>query len=188
MLSKIILRNPSVSLVTLVMTLGISAPAMALSFNWSFEAGLGSIPDTDIGQTITGTISGLVEGDNDGTGLTITVDSTPSGDLLGSGWTLDTAGSSDPAFVVTGGMVTFANAFYTRNSGTNVLLFGLNGTFDPALSDGVTVWTDIDGDTVFEGMIQDVPEGSMSSGLASLGLLGFGFQLKRKRHSAQNVS
>ena len=49
-----------------------------LIFDWEFT------PDS--GGTVAGTISGLVEGSNDGTGVTITVDSTPTGELEGLVW------------------------------------------------------------------------------------------------------
>lgn len=90
-------------------TLALATPAHALTFNWSFVTDGGSTGGA--GQTISGTISGLVEGDNDGTGLTITVDSTPTGELVGGGWNFGGSGGG-PAFTVTGGAVTFAGAVY----------------------------------------------------------------------------
>lgn len=103
--------------VAAVLALGLSglahkaAEAATLAFEWSFEIGAGST--TGIGGTVSGTIIGLQEGDNDGTGLTVTVDTSPVAALLGGGWTF--MGSvSAPAFTVTGGAVVDADAYFKR--------------------------------------------------------------------------
>lgn len=60
MTNKTALLTP-LSLVTAATLAAILTPAsaMALTFNWSFVAGTGS--SGQVGQTISGTISGLVE-------------------------------------------------------------------------------------------------------------------------------
>jgi len=102
----------------------LSQPAQALSFGFSF-ANLGGTPPTGANQLITGTIDGLVEGNNTGAGVTATVLSTPNNQLVGSYSFSSTNGGSPNAFVVTNGNITFVDALFT---GTNVgLLFGSAG-------------------------------------------------------------
>jgi len=96
--------------------------AYALDFKWSFV-------DRVSGEKITGTISGLVEGNNSGSGLTITVQSIPTGKLYLSNWIFDGISNnlvvpvnSTSAFVVTRGQVTGANAKYYDNAGDQLIL------------------------------------------------------------------
>jgi hypothetical protein len=116
--------------------LALATPAHALTFNWSFVTEAGSTGGE--GQTISGTISGLVEGNNPGAGLTVTVDSTPTGELVGGGWNFGGNGGG-LAFTVTGGAVTFARAIYLSSTvvGSNSvrLFFGEFGGFIPQLVD-----------------------------------------------------
>jgi hypothetical protein len=105
-----------------------AAPGSALTFNWSFDATGGT--STGI---VTGTISGLVEGSNDGTGLTVTVLSSPSGNVLGGGWDFIGSSLGGDAFTVTGGAVTFADAAFYRDSGDDVVFFGDYGGYFPEL-------------------------------------------------------
>jgi hypothetical protein len=148
--------------------------ANALSFTWSFIAGTGS--SGQAGQTISGKISGLVEGSNDGSGLTVTVDSTPTGDLLGGGWTFqDTGlGALPPlAFTVSGGSITFADAFFYRAGGNEALFFGGFGGYNPQLVDFVDSdpnW--ISEDPNLANSFALIPEPSSVVALLGLGMLG----------------
>jgi PEP-CTERM motif len=108
----------SMALLALILVV-CATPCYALTFNWSFNATGG----TSTGL-VTGTISGLEEGNNSGTGLTIEVLSSPSGNVLGGGWTFSSATTPGVAFVVTGGVVTFASAVYRRDSNYDSLFFG----------------------------------------------------------------
>ena len=77
-----------------------AAPAHAISFNFQFR-------DIQAGGTnglVKGTLSGLKEGSNPGTGITATVTSSPSGKGVGS-YDFATAGSN--AFTVTNGNIGF---------------------------------------------------------------------------------
>ena len=89
-----------------------ATPAHASSFNFSFQ-------DTKAGGTnglVTGTLSGLVEGNNAGPGITATVISSPGGKGLGSGYSFLNRGSSDNAFVVTTGIIAYADARFSNGS------------------------------------------------------------------------
>jgi hypothetical protein len=66
----------SLALAGTALALSTTTTANALTFNWSFITN--SFSTGGAGQTISGKISGLVEGNNPGPGLTITVDSTPT--------------------------------------------------------------------------------------------------------------
>ncbi|MEG3438086.1 PEP-CTERM sorting domain-containing protein [Pannus brasiliensis CCIBt3594] len=116
-----------------VLALSNAIPANALTFNWSFEIAPGSTGN--IGETVSGTISGLVEGNNPGTGLTVTVDSTPTNELIGGGWSFLSSSIGGPAFTVTGGVITFADAAFTRNNDNERVLFGGFGGYFPTLND-----------------------------------------------------
>jgi hypothetical protein len=115
-------------------------PAHALKFNWSFdvtESNDGSGPALGTGS-VTGTIDGLVEGDNDGSAVTIQVISSPGGNLLGGGWNLQSFGPgvvAQKGFNVSGGVVTLASAGFERNGYNEQLFFGdsLAGNFFPEL-------------------------------------------------------
>ena len=85
-------------------TLGSSAGA--ISYNWSFVATGG----TSFGE-VTGTISGLQVGSNDGSGLSVEVLSSPSGNVLGGSWVFSDAKLGGAAFTIAADKsVTFADA------------------------------------------------------------------------------
>ena len=89
-----------------------ATPAHAISFNFSFR-------DTKVGGTnglVTGTLSGLVEGNNAGPGITATVISSPGGKGLGSGYSFLNRGDSANAFVVTTGIIAYADARFSNGS------------------------------------------------------------------------
>jgi hypothetical protein len=162
--------------------LALSNPtaANALSFNWSFVTD--PFATGGAGQTISGTISGLVEGSNPGTGLTVTVDSTPTGKLLGGGWNfIDTTGGD--AFTVTAGAVTFADANFERGGLEEQLFFGGFGGYNPELLDtntGNPDWFARNPNTFTPVGAAATPEPSGLVALLGLGMLGLaGRKLKR---------
>ncbi|MBO1053923.1 MAG: hypothetical protein HEQ25_18555 [Dolichospermum sp. DET73] len=98
-----------------------AAPAHAISFNFQFQ-------DTRTGGTnglVKGTLSGLVEGNNSGTGITATVISSPGGKGVGSGYNFSSTGNGN-AFNVTSGNITFADASFI-NSADTFLFLGTSG-------------------------------------------------------------
>ena len=113
-----------------------AASANALTYQWSFYSEFGSSEGF-----VTGTISGLSVGDNSGTGLAITVLSTPSGLVLGDGWTLNETDTPDVAVEIDEDfMVTFALLFFERDGGTQRLSLNTNPDFispNLLLADGV---------------------------------------------------
>ena len=86
-----------------------AAPAHAISFNFQFQDISGATNGGGTNGLVKGTLSGLVEGDNRGTGITATVTSSPSGKGVGS-YDFATAGSN--AFTVTNGNITFADVSF----------------------------------------------------------------------------
>ncbi len=76
----------------------LSQPAQAISVGFSFAT-----------NPVTGTIDGLVEGNNTGAGVTATVLSTPTGQYLGGYKFQNIGGGSPNAFIVTNGNITFAD-------------------------------------------------------------------------------
>ncbi|MBD2442640.1 hypothetical protein H6G25_05365 [Dolichospermum sp. FACHB-1091] len=126
-----------------------ATPAHAISFNFSFQ-------DTDGGTNgfVTGTLIGLEEGDNPGSGITATVTSSPGGEGVGSGYSFSSTNGSGLAFTVINGNITFANAGFinpinppfayalllgtTGNKGSNNLLTDL-ATFAYADSANSTI-------------------------------------------------
>ena len=128
------------SLLTLAAT-----PSEALTFSWSFV----TTPDSDNpGETVSGLIWGLHEGSNDGSGVSVSVTSTPTGELKGLDWDFYStlglpAGSS--AFTVSGGVLTYANAAFLINGqlGGPELILSLNDTVgysSPQLDDQDNTW------------------------------------------------
>ncbi len=175
-------------------------PAHALLFDWSFTS---AAPFDNPGEIISGTIDGLVEGDNVEPGLTnltIEVVSTPTGDLLGGGWFFISVEGGSVGFTVTGGQITFASAHYGIFNvadlffGTDPL--GPGQTNFPQLVAGLAGppnWGNIDGSNVFTPVVDQVPPTDDTEpatdvtepatlALFGAGLVGLGF-IRRRRVS-----
>ena len=158
----------------------------ALTYNWSYTATGG----TSTGP-VTGTISGLVEGSNSGAGLTVNVLSTPSGNVLGGGWTFTSTNLGGDAFTVTAGAVTFADARFDRDGGNDRLFFGSGS---PAFLPNLLSFNEADngnlptehnttfGVTIFTPVPDQVPLPAalplFATGLGALGLIAY---RRRKR-------
>ena len=92
----------------------LSQPAQAISVGFSFANLRGNAP-RGANQLVTGTIDGLVEGNNPGAGVTATVLSTPTGAYVGRSYSFSSnviSESNTDAFIVTNGNITFVNALF----------------------------------------------------------------------------
>lgn len=109
----------SAAIVSVAMALCPSS-ASALAFDWSWTATGGSGGPTP--QTITGTIFGLVDGVNTGSGVTAIVTNPGVGlsSMLGQVFNFSSRPdlSIADAFTVSGGAVTMANAGFSGAAGT----------------------------------------------------------------------
>ena len=145
--------------------------ANALTFNWQFTIDYGT---DNIGGLVSGTISGLHEGINSGTGLNISVTSTPTGDLLVSDWGLYSAPyPPGDAFTVNSGVVTYANALYSRLG--SLLYFGGSGGYQPELQGAGHLWSANSGATLFTPVSATPLPASLplfATILCGLGLIG----------------
>jgi len=161
-MNKILLASSLVAIATIN-----AAPVHALSNTWSFTTD--SFSTGGAGQIISGTVDGLVEGNNSGSGITATVTNSPGSQLLGT-YSFQLTSVVGPAFTVSGGTVTFADALFS--GGTNeILSFGYGG-FNSALGnadDGNPNFVNEFGQTSF-APITPVPfEFSPALGLGVLG-------------------
>ncbi|MEA5618603.1 hypothetical protein VB711_12260 [Cronbergia sp. UHCC 0137] len=156
-------------------------PANALSFTFSFQNVNGDAPT---GGFVTGTLDGLVEGDNSGTGITATVLSSPGGGL--GAYSFNGTANSANAFVVNGGNITFADAEFIQ--GNNVLNLGTPGNsgFGSILVDFPSYsfdYADFSNATTTFTPATPVPfEFNPTLGLATLGIW-FGVSKLRKKYS-----
>lgn len=132
----------NVTLAAIFVTL--ATHANALTYQWSFEAD--NVFSSSTG-TVTGTISGLQIGSNDGSSVIVEVLSTPSGNLLGGGWVFDgTSGGTGDAFTIaTDGSVTFSNAVFERASDNAELYFGSGGMVGARFAPELASFTVLDG-------------------------------------------
>ena len=97
-----------------------ATPAHAISFNFQFQ-------DTaDTNRFVTGTLSGLVEGNNPGERITATVTSSPGGKGVRSGYSFHSTSGypGTPAFTVTDGKMTFADALFFNSASNTYLSLG----------------------------------------------------------------
>ena len=115
----------------------LSQPAQAISVKFSFANLSGQAP-TGADQLVTGTIDGLVEGNNSGVGVTATVLSTPTGEYLGDYSFGGIKGVGPNAFIVTGGNITFADALFLRNI-KEVLLEFVTAGVSPDRPNGLSI-------------------------------------------------
>ena len=93
----------------------VAAPAHAISFNFQFQHINGGT-----NGFVKGTLSGLVEGNNPGLGITATVTSSPGGQGVASGYNFSSYNGN--AFTVTSGNITFANASFVNSANTSLYL------------------------------------------------------------------
>ena len=107
----------TIRLLALAACTALSSPSFAATFsnNWSFV-------DQATGQTVSGVISGLVDGDDLGTeGLTVTVTQSPYAVFLGTyEWAFSAeAGypSNLDSYSAANGVITFANFIYANEMG-----------------------------------------------------------------------
>jgi PEP-CTERM motif len=160
--------------------------AQALTYEWSFD-------DTATGQVVDGTISGLVEGQNALSAVTVTLLGSADASAPGTGWAPDTVlgyNNSSTGFTVTDGLVTFASGLYTLavDGGTDYLFFGSSpgvGTYYPQLVTQNINQTD----TGVPEQFSAIPEpSSWALMIAGFGLAGAGLRLARRRAGALAVA
>ena len=164
-----------------------ATPAQAINFNFQFQ-------DTSGGTNglVTGTLSGLVEGNNTGQGITATVISSPGGGL-GSGYNFYSTGEGGGnAFTVTSGNITFADAGFINSSNTYLSLgtpgngsFGfINELLDSDGSGGSFHYLDYSNTTQFTAATPVPFESSPIALPASLAVC-FGAAKLRRNHLAK---
>jgi hypothetical protein len=158
------------------LALASAGSAHALTFFWSFA-------DDATGDVVDGIISGLQEGANALSAVTIQVLGADDPEALGFGWAPDTVyGYNNPStgFTVTDGQVTFAHGVFdkTVTPGIDILAFGSNPgitTYRPQLAGPYVYETDLGVPERF----QAIPEPAAWA-LMILGFGGVGAVLRRK--------
>ncbi|MGB3419058.1 MAG: hypothetical protein WBA52_01245 [Dolichospermum sp.] len=106
-----------------------ATPAHAISFNFSFQDRWAR----GTNGFVTGTLSGLVEGNNPGPGITATVTSSPGGQGVGSGYSFLNRGSNANAFVVSMGSIIYADLRFSNGSDTLNIATIDSSSYYPAL-------------------------------------------------------
>ena len=166
-----------------------AAPAHALDFTFSFQdtdGGDGTVTGTQ--GYITGTLSGLVEGSNSGTGITATVTSSPGGNGVGSGYSY--LGGGTKAFVVSGGNIIFADVYFGDSSSDPNYLYlgtlGNSGYNSELVNDSISYsYGDSSSSTT---KFTPVPfELNSTVGLATLGIC-FGAAKLRRKYLAKKLA
>ncbi|MBF2056704.1 MAG: hypothetical protein IGQ45_05635 [Cyanobacterium sp. T60_A2020_053] len=159
-----------------------SAEGAGLSFNWSFVIGNGSTGQ--VGETVSGTISGLQNGSNDGNGLAIVVTDTPTDEFEGlSDWSFLRTGGGEDAFIVTDGEVTLANALFL-SSGPSLFFGGfVDFTFIPQLVDldSDPNWFNVDGGKTQFTPLNSVTTPEPSMMVATVIVMGATLIFKKKK-------
>jgi hypothetical protein len=164
------------------LALASAGSAQALTFFWSFA-------DDATGHIVDGTISGLQEGVNALSSVTIDVLQADDPQALGGGWAPDTVyGYNNGAteFVVTDGQITFAHGVFdkTVDQGLDILAFGSNPgitTYRPQLAGPSVYETDMSVPEHF----QAIPEPSAwALMIAGFGLAGASLRRARRRSAA----
>lgn len=164
------------SIATVVLILIPLSSQASLLFDWEWTAD----SNMNTGETISGTISGLVEGNNSGVGVVIEVVDTPTGLFEGiNDWTLVATFSAcgGVAFIVSASAVTCGDARYSSVIGaTNRLFFGGSGGAFPELSTSnfSQSWFDRDQPQItytLRGTTMPVPAPA-SVALLAIGLVG----------------
>jgi hypothetical protein len=158
------------------LALASASSAHALTFFWSFS-------DDATGDVVEGVISGLEEGANALSAVTIQVLGADDPEALGFGWAPDTIyGYNNPStgFTVTDGQVTFAHGVFdkTVTAGADILAFGSNPgitTYYPQLAGPYVYETDLGAPEQFLA----VPEPAAWA-LMILGFCAVGAALRRK--------
>ncbi|HZZ32831.1 MAG TPA: PEPxxWA-CTERM sorting domain-containing protein [Phenylobacterium sp.] len=161
------------------LALASAGSAQALTFFWSFA-------DDVSGHIVDGTISGLEEGVNALSAVTIDVLQADDPLALGGGWAPDTVyGYNNPStgFTVTDGQITFAHGVFDKSvdQGLDFLFFGSNPgitTYYPQLAGHSVNETDMGVPEHF----QAIPEPSTWALLiAGFGLAGASLRMARRR-------
>ena len=158
-----------------------ATPAHAISFNFQFQDTNGN------NGLVTGTLSGLVQGNNPGPGITATVISSPGGKGLGSGYNFVTANTVGNAFTVTSGEITFADVLFV-NSARNSLFLGTSAAvFSSQLAGPGFVYTDFTDTTTQFTAATSTPVPFESSPIALPASLAvcFGAAKLRRNHLAK---
>lgn len=164
----------------------LSQPAQAISFGFSF-ANLGGDAPTGTNQLVTGTIDGLVEGNNSGAGVTVTVLSTPTGELLGNYDFSEISSGGPNAFIVTNGNITLADSVFRLQSDFNVVLVLFTAGVFPSLPNGSSQLVD-NSTPSSNGFFDDTQSATFTSTavpepltiLGAMTAAGFGAGFKRK--------
>jgi hypothetical protein len=164
-----------------VLALVSAGSAQALTFEWSFM-------DDTTHQVVDGTISGLAEGTNALSALTVTLLGSPDPAAPATGWAPDTVlgyNNSSTGFTVKDGQVIFAHGLYTVAvaGGTDYLFFGSNPghTYRPQLVTQSINETD----TSVPEHFAAIPEpSSWALLMAGFGVAGASLRLTRRRAGA----
>lgn len=159
-----------------------ATPAHAISFNFQFQ---------DTGCTcgfVKGTVSGLVEGNNPGPGITATVTSSPGGGV-GSDYSFSSTNGSGLAFTVTKGNITFADALFVNDANNTYLSLGTpgnNGYSSQLIDiDGVFDYLDLSNSTIQFTAATPVPFESSPIALPASLAVCFGAAKLLRNHLAK---
>ena len=158
-----------------------ATPAHAISFNFQFQ-------DIDGGTNglVKGTLSGLVEGNNPGPGITATVISSPGGKGVGSGYNFSQTFNVN-AFKVTSGNITFADASFINSADTFLSLgtSGNNSYYNDLTDLSTFSYADSNNTTIQFSAATSVPFESSPIALPASLAVCFGAAKLRRNHLAK---